>query len=117
VGGHYWKVQQNVENGSVPSQILCQTYSYPWFVERTKAANDYYVPSKKEKKKKVNVPMVLERSSGVSQNSNFVTSIMEFETDDDEIDDGINVTILSLLVNCFDGIKTISSPPANNNIF
>jgi hypothetical protein len=41
----------------------------------------------KEKKKMVNVATVEGQSSGVSQNPNFITSVIEYENDDDDMDD------------------------------
>jgi hypothetical protein len=48
------------------------------------------------------------------QNPNFVTSTIELETDDDETEDGSNVTTPSLSVYSSTAAKTFSHPPANS---
>jgi hypothetical protein len=73
---HYWIVQQNInENSSVSPEVLCQGYSYTWFLSCTKAC-EVYIKTKKEKEKIVNVSIVPGQSSGVLENSNIVTSII-----------------------------------------
>jgi hypothetical protein len=47
----------------------------------------------KKDKEIVILPMVLEQTSNISQNSNFIISNIKPEGDDDEIDDGINITL------------------------
>jgi hypothetical protein len=56
----------------------------------------------------IDVPIVQEQSSGVLQNSNIVTSVIEQEGDDDEMNDGSNINLPSLSVNSSTGPSLIN---------
>jgi hypothetical protein len=71
---------------------LFQGFNYFWFVKFTKATDEHYVPSEKEKKKIVSVPTIQGQSSGVLQNPNLTTSIIELEADDDEMNDKLRLS-------------------------
>jgi hypothetical protein len=52
----------------------------------------------------------------VSQNPNFITSVIEYENDDDDMDDWSKFIMPSLSVNSSTGTKTISTPPLPQSI-
>jgi hypothetical protein len=88
--------------------------NYPLFVECTKITNEYYFSPKKKKKKYENVPMDQKQTSGLSQNFNCEPSIINLETNHDDIDDGSNIIIPPLSVYNSTQVKSISTPPANS---
>jgi hypothetical protein len=64
--GYCWIIQQNInDNSSASPVVICQWYSYSWFVTYIRWTDRYYVPPKKEKKKMESVVIVQEQSSSI----------------------------------------------------